>query len=69
MKTNWHLIYSTTLYTSAAIIKGKLEENQIPVKMLNKQDSMYLIFGEIELYVPIHLKDIAANVLNEALKN
>lgn len=69
MKTNWHLIYTTTMYTSAAIIKGKLEGNQIPVKMLNRQDSMYLVFGQIELYVPIYLKDIAANVLNEALKN
>lgn len=69
MTENWHLIYTTTMYTSAAIVKGKLEGNQIPVKILNKQDSMYLVFGQIELYVPFHLKDIAANVLNEALKN
>lgn len=69
MMKNWYLIYTTTMYTSAAIVKGKLEGNDIPVKMLNKQDSMYLVFGQIELYVPIHLKDIAANVLNEALKN
>ena len=66
---NWHLIYTTQLSTSAAIVQGKLQENQIPVKMLNRQDSMYLVFGEIELYVPIHLKDLAANVLNETLKN
>ena len=66
---NWHLIYTTKLTTSAAIVQGKLQENHIPVKMLNRQDSMYLVFGEIELYVPIHLKDLAANVLNETLKN
>ncbi len=69
MNKNWYLIYTTNMYTSAAIVKGKLEGNHIPVKMLNKQDSMYLVFGQIELYVPIHLKDVAANVLNEALKN
>lgn len=66
---NWHLIYTTKMSTSAAIVQGKLQENDIPVKMLNRQDSMYLVFGEIELYVPVHLKDLAANVLNETLKN
>jgi hypothetical protein len=66
---NWHLIYSTKLSTSAAIIQGKLQENHIPVKLLNRQDSMYLVFGEIELYVPIHLKELAVNLLNDALKN
>ena len=66
---NWHLIYTTTLYFQAAIIKGKLEENNIPVKLLNRQDSMYISVGEIELYVPVHLKDIAVSVMNETLKN
>lgn len=66
---NWHLIYSSKLSTSAAIVQGKLQENNIPVKMLNRQDSMYLVFGEIELYVPIHLKELATNVINETLKN
>ena len=66
---NWHLVYTTTLYTSAAIIRGKLEENSIPVKMLNRQDSMYISIGEIEIYVPDHLKNIAAGVMNETLRN
>ncbi len=66
---NWHLLYTTSLYTQAAIIEGKLEENQIPVKILNRQDRMYISIGEIELYVPIHLKEIAMAVMNETLKN
>jgi Putative prokaryotic signal transducing protein len=66
---NWHLLYTTSLYTQAAIIQGKLEENQIPVKILNRQDSMYISIGEIELYVPMHLKEIAMAVINETLKN
>lgn len=66
---NWHLLYTTTLYTSAAIIQGKLEENQIPVKILNRQDSMYISIGEIELYVPLHLKEVAMALMNETLKN
>jgi hypothetical protein len=54
----------------AAIVKGKLEENEIPVQVLNKQDSMYTIaIGHYELYVPLHLKDIAVSVMNDSLKN
>jgi hypothetical protein len=58
------------LYTEAAILKGRLEENEIPVQVLNKQDSMYTIaIGHYELYVPVHLKDLALSVLNDGLKN
>ena len=35
----------------AGIIKQMLEENNINVVLLNKQDSSYLMFGSIELYV------------------
>lgn len=67
---NWQLFYTTKLYTEAAIIKGSLEENEIPVQVLNKQDSMYTIaVGDYELYVPPHLKELAFSVINDALKN
>lgn len=66
---NWHLLYTTTVYTQAAIIQGKLEQNNIPVKIINRQDSMYIGIGEIELYVPLLLKDVATAVMNETLKN
>ena len=67
---NWHLLFVTKLYTEAAILKGRLEENEIPVQVLNKQDSMYTIaIGDYELYVPVHLKELAVNVLNDSLKN
>ena len=67
---NWQLLFTTKLYTEAAIVKGRLEENEIPVQVLNKQDSMYTIaIGHYELYVPIHLKELAISVMNDALKN
>jgi len=68
---DWILIYKTSLYTDAAIIKGKLEENNIPVQVLNKQDSMYVLTlpGQHEVYVPARFKDIALGILNEVLKN
>ncbi len=65
----WYLLYSTTQFAEANIVKGVLEENNIPVQLLNKQDSSYLVFGEIELYVPGHLKEIAQRLLNKALLN
>ncbi len=65
----WHLLLKTKNYAEATILQGVLAENQIPVQLLNKQDSSYLIFGEIEVYVPIMLKDIATALLEQSLLN
>jgi hypothetical protein len=46
-----------------------LEENNIPVFIMNKQDSSYLNFGEVEVYVPHNLKEIAQSLLNKTLMN
>ncbi|HSC54096.1 MAG TPA: DUF2007 domain-containing protein [Phnomibacter sp.] len=68
---NWTLLFKTSLYTEAAIVKGKLEEHNIPVQVLNKQDSMYVLAlpGMHEVYVPGQLKEFALRILNEVLKN
>ena len=44
-------LLSTDNPNKAKITKQMLEENNINVVMLNKQDSSYLMFGSIELYV------------------
>jgi aspartokinase len=44
-------ILSTDNPNSAAVTKQMLETNNINVVLLNKQDSSYLMFGPIELYV------------------
>lgn len=49
-------IYSSNNPNQAIITKQMLEENGINVVILNKQDSSYLMFGSIELYV--HEKEI-----------
>ncbi|MEP6465963.1 MAG: DUF2007 domain-containing protein [Parafilimonas sp.] len=66
---DWFKLYSTKNYLEANMIKGLLEENNIKTIILNMQDSSYLAFGEIELYVPVLFKDIAQHVLNNALSN
>ena len=65
----WALIYKTESFAKANIIKGMLEENHVPVSILNQQDSSYVNFGEIEVYVPTHLKVIADNLLSQSLMN
>ncbi len=65
----WFKLYSTKNYLEATIIKGKLEENNIQAVILNRQDSSYLVIGEVEIYVPVYLKDIALHLLNNALFN
>jgi hypothetical protein len=66
---NWIILYKTDNVAKANIVKGMLEENNVPVILMNKQDSSYLNFGEIEVYVPIHLKTIANDLLNKTLMN
>jgi hypothetical protein len=65
----WFMLYSTKNYLEANIIKGKLEENNIRAVILNKQDTNYVSIGEIELYVPAHLKDIAVHLMDNTLFN
>ena len=70
MKTveDWVKIFSSTIPNQAEIIKGMLLENEIESVILNKQDSSYLSFGDIEMYV--HPDDVArANQLIEQTLN
>jgi hypothetical protein len=51
MEKGWAKIFSTTELQKSELLRAFLEENQIPCITMNKQDSAYPIFGEIELYV------------------
>lgn len=50
------LVYKTTQMYLANIMKLKLEEESIQVYIINKRDSSYNDFGQIELYV--HQDDV-----------
>lgn len=66
---DWFKLYSTRNPAEANIIKGMLEENNIPVALMNNLDSNYLSFGYMEIYVRDVYKDIAKALLNKALMN
>jgi hypothetical protein len=65
----WQKIFSTRNPAEASIIQGMLEENHVPVQVMNKQDSSYLNFGDIELYVPGHLSETAKQLIGKDLLN
>ena len=51
MDYNWTKIYTSTDPFKIELLKGFLNENNIIAMSINKKDSSYLSFGEIELLV------------------
>ena len=51
MDYNWIKIYTSTDPFKIELLKGFLNENNIIAMSINKKDSSYLSFGEIELLV------------------
>jgi Putative prokaryotic signal transducing protein len=66
---NWYLLLRTDKYIDAEILRGLLEENQIPVVLVNKQDSSYIFLGDIEIYVPLQFKELARDLMTGAITN
>jgi len=62
--TDWYLLFKTSNRAEASIIQGMLEENDIVVQILNKLDSSYLNFGELEIFVPNVQKERAIALLS-----
>jgi hypothetical protein len=61
---DWKKVYSNPNLSSATIIASILEENQIPVKVLNRKDSAYVFMGEAEVYVPSEFNDKAISIID-----
>lgn len=51
-KTNWIVIFKSNNVVHLSAIKDYCESLQIPVQILDKHDSNYVMFGEKKLYVP-----------------
>jgi hypothetical protein len=66
---NWYLLLRTDKYIDAEILRGLLEENQVPVVVVNKQDSSYIFLGDIEVYVPPQFRDLARDLMSWAITN
>jgi hypothetical protein len=51
MEKDWVLLYSSNVMHEVYMKRIYLEENGINAVIINKKDSLYQSFGEIELYV------------------
>lgn len=69
MEKNWVAIFSTDQPYLADIARLVLDENNISSVIMNKQDSSYQAFGEVELYVKrdqaLRAKNLIKNINNE----
>lgn len=65
MEKDWKLVYSTTQLYKAEIAKDILADSDIDAIIINKKDSSYLSFGEIEVYVNNENKENAIVLLKD----
>ena len=65
MEEDWTKIHSTRNKFEADILKGMLEDKGIKTVLLNKKDSSYNLFGDIELYTHINYAEKALAIINE----
>jgi len=65
MEKDWEKIYTTTEPHKSTIAKAILKENGIEAVIINKKDSSYGTFGELELYTQRENVLKAINVLKE----
>ncbi|HCT29359.1 MAG TPA: hypothetical protein DIW31_01175 [Bacteroidales bacterium] len=63
MEDNWVSILSTSQPWQADMAKQILAENGIEAVVLNKRDSSYTVFGEIEIYVSQEDAEKSKNLL------
>ena len=67
MDDQWEMIFSSSKLYQVEIMKALLQDENIPCVIMNKQDSAYIVIGEIELYVK--RKDVleAKQIINQSL--
>jgi hypothetical protein len=63
MENDWVKIYTTTQPMHAQIILGLLHDNDILAVEMNKRDSSYTVFGNIEIYCSKEQETMARQVL------
>lgn len=63
--SNWTLLLKTNKLHESNIIQGLLAENNVPVQVLNKQESSYNLFGLIEIFVPSAYIELANQLLQQ----
>jgi hypothetical protein len=63
MENDWILIKTYFNSNEAHVVKGLLQEHHIQAVLLNKQDSSYGVFGQLELYCHLNQAAQAIDIL------
>ncbi len=63
METGWTLVYTVGDDRQAELAKILLAEHEIDAMVINKRDSSYLAFGDLEIYVKAEEAGKAAEIL------
>jgi predicted glycosyltransferase involved in capsule biosynthesis len=61
---DWKKVFSSNQLAASSMVMGILNENEIPAKTLNKQDSSYVFLGEVEVYVPLNMFEKALSLIS-----
>lgn len=64
MNNKWTKVYSTKHRYSAEIVRAVLLDHNIDSVILDKQDSAYVMLGEIEVYVHSEQSSLAFAIIN-----
>lgn len=51
MEKNWVKIFTSPNFYRAEIVKQMLNENDVDAVLINKQDSSYNAFGNVEVWI------------------
>ena len=60
---NWTCVYTTNQVYKAEAVKDLLIEENIEAVVVNKKDSAYTVFGEVELYVQPEDENLAIELI------
>ena len=65
MEKDWIIVFETSLSHQAEIARDLLEAEDIVAVIINKRDSSYTAFGELEVYVHESNRTKALEILKE----
>ncbi len=51
MNSSWVKIYTSNNFMKAEIVRQVLTDHEMEPVLMNKQDSAYKLFGEVEVYI------------------
>jgi len=60
---NWTCVFTTNQLHQAEVMRNYLIEENIEAVVMNKNDSAYTVFNEVELYVPSEDENLAVELI------